>query len=157
MSDLPRGTVTFLFTDIEESTPLLRALGEGYGEVLATHRRLLREAGARHGGHELDALGDSTFVAFATAHDALGAAIDGQAALAAHPWPDGAAVRVRMGLHTAEPAVSDCAYVGLGVHRAAGSAPPPAAARSSSRARPGRCSSSAARPGPRFATSALGG
>ena len=119
MSELPRGTVTFIFTDIEESTLLLRALGDGYGEVLATHRRLLREAGARHGGHEIDALGDSTFAAFATAHDALGAAIDGQAALAAHPWPDGAAVRVRMGLHTAEPAVSDGAYVGLGVHRAA--------------------------------------
>jgi branched-chain amino acid transport system substrate-binding protein len=119
MSELLRGTVTFLFTDIEESTLLLRALGDGYGDVLATHRRLLREAGARHGGHEIDAQGDSTFAAFATARDALRAAIDGQAALTAHPWPDGAAVRVRMGLHTAEPTVSDGAYVGLGVHRAA--------------------------------------
>jgi branched-chain amino acid transport system substrate-binding protein len=120
MAELPRGTVTFLFTDIEGSTVLLRSLGDRYGnEVLATHRSILRAACARYGGHEIDAQGDATFVAFATANDALRAAIDGQEALEAHPWPDGAAVRVRIGLHTAEPVLSDGAYVGLGVHRAA--------------------------------------
>jgi class 3 adenylate cyclase/ABC-type branched-subunit amino acid transport system substrate-binding protein len=119
MSELPRGTVTFLFTDIEESTSLLRRYGDRYAEVLADHRSILRDACARHGGHEIDAQGDSMFVAFATAHDALRAAVDGQVALEKRVWPEGATVRVRMGLHTAEPALSDGAYVGLGVHRAA--------------------------------------
>jgi len=120
MSELPRGTVTFLFTDIEGSTVLLRSVGDRYAdEVLAAHRSILRAACGPHGGHEIDAQGDSMFVAFATAHDALRAAMDGQEALDAHAWPDGAAVRVRMGLHTAEPAFCDGAYVGLGVHRAA--------------------------------------
>jgi class 3 adenylate cyclase len=120
MSELPRGTVTFLFTDLEGSTELLRSLGDRYpDEVLAAHRSILRDACAQHGGHEIDAQGDSTFVAFATAQGALRAAIDGQDALEAHAWPDGACVRVRMGLHTAEPALSGGAYVGLGVHRAA--------------------------------------
>jgi len=119
MSELPPGTVTFLFTDIEQSTRLLRRLGDGYAAVLATHRVILREACAAHDGREIDVQGDSTFVAFATAHDALCAAVEGQAALSARDWPDGGAVRVRMGLHTAEAAVSDGGYVGLGVHRAA--------------------------------------
>jgi YVTN family beta-propeller protein len=119
MSELPSGTVTFLFSDIEDSTLLVRRLGDGYAQVLDAHRTILRQAFAAHGGREIDAQGDSMFVAFATAHDALRAAIEGQAGLAGHAWPRGGAVRVRMGLHTAEPALRDGAYVGLGVHRAA--------------------------------------
>jgi class 3 adenylate cyclase len=82
MRELPRGTVTFLFTDVEGSTRLLHELGEGYVEVLADHRRVLREAFARHGGVEVDTQGDALFVAFAKGSDALAAAAEGQEALA---------------------------------------------------------------------------
>ena len=119
MPDLPTGTVTLLFTDIEGSTRLLRELGDEYAEVLADHRRLLRESFVRHGGVEVDTQGDSFFVAFATASDALAAAAGGQTALARHPWTNGAVVRVRMGLHSGEPLVTDEHYVGLDVHRGA--------------------------------------
>ena len=119
MPGLPAGTVTFLFTDIEGSTRLLRQLGARYSGVLAEHRRILRDAAAARQGHEVDTQGDSFFFAFARANSALGAAVVAQRALAAHDWPDGAAVRVRMGLHTGEPEVGDERYVGLGVHRAA--------------------------------------
>jgi class 3 adenylate cyclase/streptogramin lyase len=119
MPELPAGTVTFLFTDIEGSTRLLRQLGDRYAAVLAQHRRILREAAEARQGHEVDTQGDSFFFAFARANSALGAAVVAQRALAAHDWPDGAVVRVRMGLHTAEPEVGDERYVGLGVHRAA--------------------------------------
>src|SRR5919204_311316 len=104
MRDLPRGTVTFLFTDVEGSTRLLKQLGERYGEVLAEHQRLLRAAFEEAGGQEIDTQGDSFFYAFARAKDALAAAIAGQRALAEHAWPRGAKVRVRMGLHSGEPA-----------------------------------------------------
>ena len=110
---LPHGTVTFLFTDIEGSTRLLQELGDGYADVLAKHRRTLREEFARHGGVEVDTEGDSFFVAFAKASDALAAAGAAREALADGP------VRVRMGLHTGEPIVTDEGYVGLDVHRAA--------------------------------------
>jgi predicted ATPase len=113
MSDLPSGTVTFLFTDIEGSTKLLHELGDAYAGALAEHRRVLREAFARHGGVEVDTQGDAFFVAFARASDALAAAAEGQAAL--EPGP----IRVRMGLHTGEPLVTDEGYVGIDVHRAA--------------------------------------
>jgi predicted ATPase/Tfp pilus assembly protein PilF len=113
MSALPQGTVTFLFTDVEGSTRLLHELGEGYAEVLAEHRRLLREAFARHGGVEVDTQGDAFFVAFAKASAALAAASDARAALAEGP------IRVRVGLHTGEPLVTDEGYVGIDVHRAA--------------------------------------
>jgi len=113
MRDLPRGTVTFLFTDIEGSTRLLHELGERYAEALAEHRRLLREAFAAHGGVEVDTQGDAFFIAFARASDALAAADDAQRALAPGP------VRVRMGIHSGEPVVTDEGYVGLDVHRAA--------------------------------------
>jgi predicted ATPase len=113
MRVLPRGTVTFLFTDIEGSTRLLQELGDGYADALAQHRRLLRAVFERHGGVEVDTQGDSFFVAFASARDAVVAAAEGQAAL------EGGRVRVRMGLHTGEARVSEGGYVGMDVHRAA--------------------------------------
>jgi YVTN family beta-propeller protein len=120
VTELPSGTVTFLFTDIEGSTGLLKALGrDRYGEVLADQERLLRAAFAAHQGQVVDTQGESVFVAFRTAADAVAAAVDAQRDLAAHPWPDGAEVKVRMGLHTGEPKVGDERYVGIGVHRAA--------------------------------------
>src|SRR5512134_2348155 len=104
MSELPTGTVTFLFTDIEGSTKLLHDLGGArYGEVLAEHQRILREAFAVHHGREVDTQGDSFFVAFRRAKDAVAAAVDAQRDLAAGSWPAGAHVNVRMGLHTGEP------------------------------------------------------
>lgn len=118
-SALPHGTVTFLFTDIERSTRLVARLGEQYAALLADHQRLLRRAFARSGGLEIDTQGDAFFVAFPRAKDAVAAALAGQRALAGHQWPDGARVRVRMGLHTGEPATTHDRYIGLGVHRAA--------------------------------------
>lgn len=110
---LPQGTVTFLFTDIEGSTRLLSELGEEYADVLAEHRRVLRDAFARHGGVEVDTQGDGFFVVFAKASDAVAAADAAREALAGGP------VRVRMGLHTGEPVMTDEGYVGMDVHRAA--------------------------------------
>ena len=112
-SGLPAGTVTFLFTDIEGSTRLLQELGAEYAEALADHRRVLREAFTRHGGVEVDTEGDAFFAVFAKATDALAAASAACEALAGGP------VRVRMGLHTGEPTVTDEGYVGIDVHRAA--------------------------------------
>ena len=112
--DLPTGTVTFLFTDIEGSTRLLHALGpDAYADALAEHRRALREAFAAHQGVEVDTQGDAFFVAFPTAEDAVDAAIDAQGALAAGP------VSVRMGLHTGTPTITGEGYVGVDVHRGA--------------------------------------
>ena len=119
VGELPIGTVTFLFTDIEGSTQLLKQLRDRYGEALADHQRILREVFAEHGGHEIDTQGDSFFIAFRRAKDAMSAAIACQRRLAEHAWPDSAELRVRMGIHTGEPAVGDERYVGLGVHRAA--------------------------------------
>ena len=112
-SEFPTGTVTFLFTDIEGSTRLVRELGDAYAEVLAEHRRVLREAWQQHEGVEVDTQGDAFFVAFGRASDAVAAAADGQLALAGGP------VRVRMGLHTGEPLQTDEGYAGIDVHRAA--------------------------------------
>ncbi len=112
--DLPTGTVTFLFTDIEGSTKLLHELGaEEYAKALAEHRRVLRDAFARHGGMEVDTQGDSFFVAFPTAPGALEAARESQEALLEGP------IRVRMGIHTGTPLVANGQYVGVDVHRAA--------------------------------------
>jgi len=120
MAELPAGTVTFLFTDIEGSTKLLQRLGAaGYAPVRDTHHRLLRKTSARHGGVEVDTQGDAFFLAFATATGALEAAAAVQRAFAAHPWPDGSPVQVRMGLHTGTPLVTGEGYVGLDVVRAA--------------------------------------
>jgi predicted ATPase/class 3 adenylate cyclase len=119
MTDLPSGTVTFLFTDIEGSTRLLQRLGPRYAEALGAHQALLREAFVTHHGREVDTQGDSFFAAFPTAHLAVSAAAQAQRALAAHVWPEGAAVRVRMGLHTGAPMLAAGRYIGLDVHRAA--------------------------------------
>jgi len=119
MTDLPSGAITFLFTDIEGSTRLLKQLRERYAEVLAEHQRLLRGAFAAHGGYEVDTQGDAFFVAFTSAREALLAAVDGQRALLAHRWPDDVEVKVRMGLHTGHAVASDDRYTGLAVHRAA--------------------------------------
>ncbi|TFV86981.1 AAA family ATPase [Blastococcus sp. CT_GayMR16] len=116
---LPTGTVTFLFTDIEGSTRLLRADPPGYAASLAVHRRLLRDAFAAHGGQEVDTQGDSFFVAFPSAGQALAAAAEAQQSLAGHAWPEGRDVRVRMGLHTGDAAVTGGGYVALPVHQAA--------------------------------------
>ncbi|HEV8602658.1 MAG TPA: tetratricopeptide repeat protein [Gaiellaceae bacterium] len=112
--DFPSGTVTFLFTDVEGSTELLHELGaDAYAGALAEHRRFLREAFKRHGGVEVDTQGDAFFVAFPTAPGALAAARDATEALAA------TAVRVRIGVHTGTPLVTEEGYVGIDVHRAA--------------------------------------
>ncbi len=116
---LPTGTVTLLFTDIQGSTHLLQRLGDRYASVLAECRHLLRTVFQEWGGHVVDTQGDAFFVAFARAMDTVLAAAEAQRALATHPWPDGAEVRVRMGLHTGEPQLSSEGYVGLDVHRAA--------------------------------------
>jgi YVTN family beta-propeller protein len=119
MSDLPSGAVTFLFTDIEGSTRLVRQLRDGYAAMLTDHQRLLRAAFGGHDGHEIDTQGDAFFYAFAGAHDALLAAVDGQRALLGHPWPEGSTVKVRMGVHTGRASPADGRYTGLAVHRAA--------------------------------------
>ena len=119
MTDLPTGTVTFLFSDIEGSTRLLQQLGSRYATALAAHQEILRAAFAAHHGREVDTQGDSFFAAFPTAVDALVAAADAQRALAAYTWPSGATVRVRIGLHTGAPVLATGRYVGLDVHRAA--------------------------------------
>jgi predicted ATPase len=111
VAELPRGTVTFLFTDIEGSTRLLEQLGpEAYGRALAEHRRALRDAFGRHGGVEVDTQGDAFFVAFPTAPGALEAAREAQQELE---------LPVRMGLHTGTPLLTEEGYVGADVHRAA--------------------------------------
>jgi predicted ATPase/class 3 adenylate cyclase len=113
-ADLPSGTVTFLFTDVEGSTKLLHDLGpERYAEALADHRRIVREAFSAHGGVEVDTQGDAFFVAFPTASGALAAAAAARERLSAGP------IRVRMGIHTGAPYVAAEGYVGIDVHRAA--------------------------------------
>jgi DNA-binding NarL/FixJ family response regulator/class 3 adenylate cyclase len=119
LSVLPTGTVTLLFTDLEGSTGLIRQLGDRYGDLLDDHRRLLHNVVARHGGSEVDTAGDGNFIAFPTARDGVAAAVDAQRAMADHPWPPEAVVRVRMALHTGEPRLAEQGYHGLGVHLAA--------------------------------------
>ena len=119
MAELPTGTVTFLFTDIEGSTRLLRELGDRYATVLKEHQLIIRQAIANAGGAEVGIEGDSFFAAFSSAPAAVGAAVAGQLGLAAHGWPEGFSVRVRMGLHTGDGVLSGSDYVGIDVHRAA--------------------------------------
>jgi predicted ATPase/class 3 adenylate cyclase len=119
MSALPTGTVTFLFTDIEGSTRLLQQLGDRYAEVVTEYRRLLRTAIEDSEGQEVDTQGDALFFAFPRARDAVAAAVAAQRAIATYAWAEGAAVRVRMGLHTGEPLSASTGYIGMDVHRAA--------------------------------------
>ena len=119
MAELPSGTVTFLFSDVEGSTRLLTRLRGRYAEVLAEHQRLLRAAFDEHDGREVHTEGDAFFVAFARASDAIAAAVSAQRSLASQRWPEGVDVRVRMGVHTGEAEVRQDDYVGLDVHRAA--------------------------------------
>ncbi|TET82002.1 MAG: adenylate/guanylate cyclase domain-containing protein, partial [Anaerolineales bacterium] len=116
---LPEGTVTFLFTDIEGSTKLLKQIGDAYAVVLSQQRELLRECFKKWNGQEVDTQGDSFFVSFPRATQAVSAAVEILRTLHDHNWPDGVNVRLRMGLHTGEPLTWTEGYVGIDVHRAA--------------------------------------
>ena len=111
--------MTFLFSDIEGSTGLVKALREEYPQVLAEHRQLVRAALAGHGGHEVDTQGDAFFAVFGGAKQAILCALEVQRSLASYDWPAGTQVRVRMGIHTGHAVPADGAYTGLAVHRAA--------------------------------------
>src|SRR5262245_54775915 len=117
--NLPAGQVTLLLTDIEDSTGLLRRLGDGYADLLNRVRRMLRRAVQRSGGSEVDVRADELFAVFKRPAGALGAALAIQRGLGARAWPDGASVRVRIGIHTGRPTLTDSGYVGLAVHAAA--------------------------------------
>lgn len=119
MHEASPATATFLFTDVEGSTELLKLLRGDYAAVLSEHHLILRESFGAFGGVEVDNQGDSFFVAFKQAKDAVLAAAQSQRALAEHTWPGGASVRVRMGIHTGEAQLASERYVGLSVHRAA--------------------------------------
>jgi class 3 adenylate cyclase len=113
-------TFTFLFTDIEGSTALLRRLGEGlYAQVLADHHALIRSVLAAHDGREVDTQGDAFFAVFSSPTACVVAVLEMQRALAAHAWPGGDRIRVRMGVHTGEAGRTAAGLVGLDVHRAA--------------------------------------
>ena len=116
MTELPLGNVTLVFTDIEGSTRLLASLGSPYEAVLADHRRLLRAAFSSHEGIEVDTQGDAFFYAFAKAHDAVTAAAEAQRALDSHDFSPGVELRVRMGIHSGEPTVTQEGHVGADVH-----------------------------------------
>ncbi|CAA9335416.1 MAG: hypothetical protein AVDCRST_MAG72-502 [uncultured Nocardioidaceae bacterium] len=118
MTDLPSGTVTLLFSDIEGSTRLSRVLGSGFADTIEEHRRLLREVFARHSGIEVGTEGDSFFVAFEDAPAAMSAAVEAQRLLGSHQWSAGTSVKVRMGLHSGTPVPVAGDYLGYDVHRA---------------------------------------
>ena len=119
MAELPTGTVTFLFTDIEGSTNLARTLGDRWPSVLEEHHAILRTAIREVGGTDVRTEGDAFFAVFASAVDAIAACAAAQRSLAEHPWPPDGPVRVRMGMHTGEGRLGGGEYVGLDVHRAA--------------------------------------
>jgi class 3 adenylate cyclase/streptogramin lyase len=119
VSERVSGTATFVFTDVEGSTRLLKQLRERYGDVLAQHQKIVRKAFAAYGGSEIDTQGDSFFTVFPSARGAVLAAVTAQRALEAHEWPEGTRVRVRIGIHTGEAIREGGRYVGLSVHRAA--------------------------------------
>jgi len=119
MAELPDGTVTFLFTDVERSTGLVKRLQERYAAVLSTHYELLGREFARREGVRLGTEGDALFIVFERACEAVEAAVAAQRALVAHRWPSGADLSVRMGLHTGEPYRNADTYTGVAVHRAA--------------------------------------
>ncbi|NIM94545.1 MAG: hypothetical protein GTO18_12665 [Anaerolineales bacterium] len=117
--ELPEGTVTFLFSDIEGSTELLKQLKDQYTSLLADQRRILRDVFSSWNGQEVDTQGDAFFYSFPRATEAVSAAVEVQRAITSHTWPEGAEVRIRMGLHTGEPSTWEEGYVGMDVHRAA--------------------------------------
>jgi predicted ATPase/class 3 adenylate cyclase len=117
--DLPTGTVTFFFSDIQSSTALLQSLGDEYAAALEAQQKIVRAALAQHDGIELGTEGDSFFAVFASADAAVRAAVDAQRRLQGHQWPSGHQVRVRMGLHSGKGTPGGDNYVGLDVHRAA--------------------------------------
>lgn len=118
--ELPSGTVTFVFTDVAESTRLLQELGSGrYAAVMDAHRRLVRGAFEEAGGVEVDMQGDAFFFAFTSARDALAGCVAAQRALAVHQWPGGESMSVRMGVHTGRPLLTGDGYIGIDVHRGA--------------------------------------
>lgn len=119
MSELPTGTVTFLIADVEGSTRLVASMGQAYGDLLAEVRAHVREALSAHDGIEVDAIGDEVFAVFARTDAAVDAAIDAQRALRDATWPDDVVVRMRMGVHTGQPTLTEEGYVGLDVIRAA--------------------------------------
>src|SRR5919109_1532214 len=119
MVQLPTGTVTFLFTDIEGSTKLLQELGEGYRAVQDRHEEILRAAVGAEGGVEVRTEGDSFFVVFRTPAQAVRAVVVAQRELAAADWPHGQPLRVRMGVHTGEGVLGGGDYIGIDVNRAA--------------------------------------
>jgi DNA-binding NarL/FixJ family response regulator/class 3 adenylate cyclase len=119
MTDPTSGTFTFLLSDIEGSTQLARRLGDRWGDVLADHHRLLRTAFEQEGGEGIGTQGDAFFVAFRRPTNAVLAALAVQRSLADHPWPEGVALRVRIGIHTGEASISEGEYHGLAIHRAA--------------------------------------
>ena len=113
---LPSGTITFVFTDIEDSTGLVLALGDAYPSVIADHRRIVRGVLEENGGFEVDSRGDEFFLAFESPQSAVDAARAIQQGHESHSWPDGRDVRVRIGIHTGQPAIEDDDYVGIDVH-----------------------------------------
>ena len=113
------GTITFLFTDIEGSTRLLEKMGDQYVVALSDHHEIMRTYIQKWHGREMDTQGDSFFVAFPRALDAVQCAVEAQRTLIAHTWPQGEYLRVRMGLHTGEPLIASMGYIGMDVHRAA--------------------------------------
>jgi class 3 adenylate cyclase/CheY-like chemotaxis protein len=119
MPELPTGTATFLFTDIEGSTPLAHRLAERWEEALIAHRSLVRSAIAEHAGSEIDSRGDEFFVAFEQPRQAVDAAALMQQSMAEHEWPNSDELRVRMGMHTGQAIYADRDYLGVDVHRAA--------------------------------------
>jgi predicted ATPase len=119
MAGLPSGVVTFVFTDIEDSTPMFERLGDGYRAIQDRHRELLRSAWSEYGGREMGTEGDSFFVVFGDPADAVRACIAGQRALAEERWAGGEKVRVRMGLHAGPATPTDGGYTSLSVHAAA--------------------------------------
>jgi hypothetical protein len=124
MAELPRGTVTFLFSDVQGSTRLLTRLRDRWADVVGEYQRLLRAAFVEHDGREVHTENDAFFVAFARASDAIAAAVSAQRALASRRWPEGVDVRVRIGVHTGEAEVRDDDYVGWTCTARRGSARP---------------------------------
>jgi DNA-binding NarL/FixJ family response regulator/class 3 adenylate cyclase len=119
MAERPAGTVTFVFTDVEDSTGLVLELGQAYPQLISDHRRIIRRAVGGHGGYEVDSRGDEFFLAFGGVQAAVGAALAIQREHESHSWPGSRDVRVRIGIHTGEPAIEEDDYVGIDVHHVA--------------------------------------